>query len=602
MVSSVSITGDFQQFNNCSQFSSNVCFISVQFTPTVAGPRTGVLTVVSNLGTFAVPLSGDGAAPTPSFSPTSLSFPTQTVGTASAPQLITLTNSGTADMVWNSVISTPDFQVSPGNCEQFLPPGASCTFSVVFAPTIIAPSAGSMEIDTNGGAATALLMGTGTAPIASLSQQVLNFANQPLNTSSAPQTITVTNISGAPLQLTSLSAPDNFLAASGCPAVLATGASCGIDVTFGPTSSGPYGGFLTLGTSLGEVTAALTIGSSRTFRVPSEVPSFNQAVQLAQDGDTILAAPGTYFEQVSFQGKAITIASTGGAAVTTLDGRGIQTPVFFFQNEGPGSVLKGFTITHGVGSGIMALEASPTIEDNIITENSGCLGAGLQLQSSSAIIKGNTISNNTIANCGGDGAGIWIGQGGDVPAGNVQVLNNVITGNQITTINGSGAGIAVSGATATITSNTIQNNSTNFGNGGGMALLGSTANIIQNLITGNSAGFAGGGVWAPLGAFPLNQLGSFSPDLLIDNTIADNFAPSGSGLFLSGSGGGAGFVNNLIIDSAGSTAIGCDSGLLNSNFIFNDVFSFPGGTAYGPGCGNLTSIAQNISQDPQVAR
>ena len=164
VVSSVSITGDFQQFNNCSQFSSNVCFISLQFTPTVAGPRTGVLTVVSNLGTFAVPLSGDGAAPIPSFSPTSLSFPTQAAGTASAPQLITLTNNGTADMAWSSVISTPDFQVSSGNCNQFLPSGASCTFSVVFAPTIIGPITGSMEIDTNGGAAIRLIDGNRDGP------------------------------------------------------------------------------------------------------------------------------------------------------------------------------------------------------------------------------------------------------------------------------------------------------------------------------------------------------------------------------------------------------------------------------------------------------
>jgi hypothetical protein len=320
-------------------------------------------------------------------------------------------------------------------------------------------------------------------------------------------------------------------------------------------------------------------------------------VQLAQDGDTVLVAPGTYFEQVSFQGKAITIASTGGAAVTTLDGQGFQTPVLAEQNEGPGSVLKGFTVTHGPFAGIAAIEASPTIEDNIITENTGCLGAGLQLQTSSAIIKGNTISNNMIK-CSGDGAGIWIGQGS-----NVQVLNNIITGNQITG-NGSGAGIAVSGSTATITSNTIQNNSNqstsnSFGNGGGIALLGGTANITQNLITGNSAAFSGGGIWASLGTFPLGQLGSFPPDQLINNTIADNFAPSGSGLFLSGSGSGAAFANNLIIDSAGSTAIGCDSGLLNNNFSFNDAFSFPGGTAYGPGCGDPTSLAQNISQDPQ---
>ncbi|HET9281327.1 MAG TPA: choice-of-anchor D domain-containing protein [Candidatus Angelobacter sp.] len=584
VVSSISITGGFEQFSNCT-FNSNACFISVQFTPTVAGPRTGMLTVVSNLGTFAVPLSGNGAAPTPSLSPTSLSFPTQAVGTASAPQSITLTNNGTADLLWNSVFSTPDFQIIPGNCGQLIPAGASCTFTVVFAPTIAAPISGSVGIDTNGGSITATATGIGTVPIASLSPQVLNFANRPLNFSSAAQTISVTNISGAPLQLTSLSAPDNFLATSSCPAVLDVNATCGIGVVFDPSSAGPYGGFLTLGTSLGPVTAALTVGNPHTFHVPSEVFSISQAVQLAQDGDTILVAPGTYFEQINFQGKAITIASTGGAAVTTLDGQGFQTPVFFFQNEGQGSVLKGFTVTHGGFAGIAAIGASPTIQDNIITENSGCQGGGIQLQTSQAIIKGNTISNNMIGSCSGDGAGIWIGQGS-----NVQVFNNVITGNQITG-NGFGGGIAVSGSIATITSNTIQNNSTDFASGGGIAMIGGgSANIIQNLITGNSAGFAGGGVMVAPGVFPSTQL--------INNTIADNFAPNGSGLFFNGSDGSQAFANNIIVDSSGSTAIACNSNLIG-NFSFNDVFSFASGTAYGPGCGDQTSIAGNISQNPQ---
>ena len=587
-VSRISITGDFQQFSNCSQPGSNACFITVQFTPTAAGPRTGVLTVVSNLGTYTVPLSGDGAAPVPNLSPASLTFPSQTAGVASATQPVTLTNNGTTDLVWSSVFSTPDFQVTtPPSCNGFLPAGTSCTLNVAFTPTTLGPITGSMEIDTNGGPVTASLMGVGTVPIVSLSQQQLNFANQPLNTSSAAQAITVTNISGISLQLMSLTAPDNFLATSTCPAVLDVNASCEIDVIFDPVSSGPYGGFVTLGTVAGQVTAALSVGSNHIFHVPSEVFSISQAIGLAQDGDTILVAPGTYFEPVSFQGKAITIASTAGAAVTTLDGQGFQTPVSAFQNEGPGSVLKGFTITHSSNSGIQLFGSSPTIQDNIITENSGCSGAGIQLQTSSAIIKGNTISNNTITNCSSDGGGIWIG-----PGSNVQVINNLITGNQISN-GGYGAGIAVSGANATIASNTIQGNSTNFSSGGGIALINSgSANLIQNLITGNSAANSGGGVYASVGTFPGTQL--------VNNTIADNFSPNGSGLFVSGADNGTVFVNNIITDSSGSSAVSCSFGFMSGLFAFNDVFSSAGGISYG-NCQDLTSISDNISQDPQFA-
>src|SRR5262249_53514770 len=155
---------------------------------------------------------------------------------------------------------------------------------------------------TNGGPATITVTGTGTPPIASLSPQTLSFGAQQLNSTSPAQTITVTNISGGALQLTSLSSPDNFLAPSSRPAILDVNASCGIDVVFDPISPGPYGGFLTLGTTLGPVTAALSVGSHQIFHVPSDAPSIFQAVQLAQDGDTILVAPGTYFEQFSFQG------------------------------------------------------------------------------------------------------------------------------------------------------------------------------------------------------------------------------------------------------------------------------------------------------------
>ena len=98
-----------------------------------------------------------------------------------------------------------------------------------------------------------------------------------------------------------------------------------------------------------------------TIHVPADVPSLGQAISQAQDGDTVLVSPGTYYDTVVFQGKAITVASTDGPAVTILDARSVSSVAFFMDGEGLQSVLRGFTITHGisasVGGGILIRNA-----------------------------------------------------------------------------------------------------------------------------------------------------------------------------------------------------------------------------------------------------
>jgi parallel beta-helix repeat protein len=323
-VNSVSITGDFVQFNSCSsQFgqlpTGIACFVDVQFVPTAGGPRTGTLTINTSQGVFTVPLSGNGAAPVPVLTPATVAFASQVVGSTSSAQTVTLSNNGTADLFINGFNASADFQVAPLSCAGFLPSGANCTLAVTFTPTTIGLRAGVLEVDTNGGPATAALSGTATPPIATLAPQILGFAPQSLLTTGDAQTVTVTNISGAPLNLISISAVDNFFATSNCPATLALNGSCTISVAYAPQSLTPDSGVLTVRTNLGAVTALLSV-THRTINVPSiDAFSINQAVSIAQDGDTVLVAPGTYFEQVNFLGKAITVASAGGPRATVID-------------------------------------------------------------------------------------------------------------------------------------------------------------------------------------------------------------------------------------------------------------------------------------------
>src|SRR5262245_12911338 len=90
--------------------------------------------------------------------------------------------------------------------------------------------------------------------------------------------------------------------------------------------------------------------SALTIHVPADQPTIQAGINAAVNGDVVEGAPGTYNEAINFNGKAITLQSSGGADVTTIDATGLNTSVVrFISGEGLGSVLRGFKITGGKG-------------------------------------------------------------------------------------------------------------------------------------------------------------------------------------------------------------------------------------------------------------
>src|SRR4029077_19903288 len=135
------------------------------------------------------------------------------------------------------------------------------------------------------------------------------------------------------------------------------------------------------------------------------------AINVANTGDLVLVAAGTYSENIDFKGKAITVRSASGAALTIIDAGNQGSVVTFVTGEGQHSILEGFTVQHGnshtYGGGILVSEASPTIANNVIQQNKACVGgAGIALLNSSARILKNVIQNNSQTHClVGDGGG-----------------------------------------------------------------------------------------------------------------------------------------------------------------------------------------------------
>ena len=73
--------------------------------------------------------------------------------------------------------------------------------------------------------------------------------------------------------------------------------------------------------SLGSVLALLAfpgIVTAITILVPADQPTIQAGIDAAVDGDVVLVSPGTYFENINFQGKAIQVTSSYGPGVTTI--------------------------------------------------------------------------------------------------------------------------------------------------------------------------------------------------------------------------------------------------------------------------------------------
>jgi hypothetical protein len=343
------------------------------------------------------------------------------------------------------------------------------------------------------------------------------------------------------------------------------------------------------------------------IKVPSAIPTIQQAIDAAFAGDTIRVAPGTYFENINFHGKAITVESEQGPEVTIIDGNGTDSVATFQSGETRTSVLRGFTLQNGLasltyptlaeGGGISIFTASPTITNNVITNNRACSGLGIAIYAGAPVVQGNIITRNIHFGCsGGVGGGIKIA--GDA---GVEILDNEISDHFMD--GGFGGGIWLSESrnpilrgSVIISGNIIRGNIATgldpCAQGGGLWIGGdSNALIVQNLITGNHAGCGGGIYWfAPGNPGPL----------VVSNTIADNDGAKGSGIFAVGFGSRTTlFTNNLIIGKTGQTAIYCEPfGDLNpSVFRFNNIFSSQG-VAYGGLCTDQTGLNGNISADP----
>ena len=314
-ISSIVATAPFVQTNNCATVlpPNGNCIINVTFTPTSVGPQNGTLTI-SDSGQGSpqiVPLSGIGAQPAATLSPTSLNFGIQTLGITSGPQIIALTNSSEVPLIITSIQITGGYFAQSNNCPSSLAPQNSCQISVTFTPTVPGPQSAVLRVTDSapGSPQTVPLSGVGVIGI-SFSPPSVTFPSQYVGTSGLPQIVTLTNTGDNVLTITNVAASASFAALSNCGSTVQPGANCSIGVFFDPATTGTVSGVLTITDNDIESspqTVPLT-GIGQNFSVAASSSSTATVAPGQAANYTVAVAPGGGFNQT------VTLTCSGAPA------------------------------------------------------------------------------------------------------------------------------------------------------------------------------------------------------------------------------------------------------------------------------------------------
>ncbi|NQU06743.1 MAG: T9SS type A sorting domain-containing protein [Calditrichaeota bacterium] len=218
------------------------------------------------------------------------------------------------------------------------------------------------------------------------------------------------------------------------------------------------------------------------LNVPDDFETIQAAIDESVDGDTVLVSPGTYVENINFNGKAIVVGSliltTGDEAYidsTVIDGDSSGSVVIFENGESEDAILTGFTIQNGSGTSFGYFELK---------------GGGICIIQSDVVIEHCKICDNHVIDIYGDPSGggiICYGRGGSPTIRDCEIYSNSSEGN--------GGGITIFECNPTIERTVIRDNSARSSGG---IFISSRCNVTIRYcaIFDNTAESRGGGIGA----------------------------------------------------------------------------------------------------------
>jgi hypothetical protein len=295
--------------------------VTVTFTPTSVQDYTGSVVFTSNAATSPTSLSVSGmgqaaSAPRIAVSPSSLAFGNVTVGTVSAAQAVTVSNTGTATLTGTIALgagTSAEFGFTPAGFS--IPAGApAVTVTVNYAPTAVGSDTGALLVtsnDTTSPTVSVGMTGAGVAvptPAISLVPNSLSFGPVTIGLSST-LTTQLRNTGTAPLDVTGIARCAGtslaFTWSASTPFTVQPGQLAMLSVTYAPTAVGPDSGCLAI-LSNDPASPSIDLGVSGTGAIaPTPAIAVNPT---ALDFGTVTVGTSS--------SKTFTVSNTGDATLT----------------------------------------------------------------------------------------------------------------------------------------------------------------------------------------------------------------------------------------------------------------------------------------------
>jgi hypothetical protein len=225
-------------------------------------PSTGSFNWNTRISNFIFPNCGNASGAAAALSASKLTFPKTLLGqTSSLP--LTVTNNGTAILNLSHVSITGDYAVESNPCGTQLAVGGNCTITVGFTPLIKGSLTGTLQLTDNAPNNPQRVTLSGTGISIALTPAALTFDSEPVGQTTAPQTVTVSNVTAVAVSLTGMTIggePNDYtISANTCGSSLAAGTNCSINVSFNPIEKGTRSAKLNIANNGGSSPASATL-------------------------------------------------------------------------------------------------------------------------------------------------------------------------------------------------------------------------------------------------------------------------------------------------------------------------------------------------------
>ena len=230
-------------------------------------PSTGSFNWNTRIANFIFPNCGASSGATVALSATKLTFPKTPIGqTTSLP--VTLTNVGTATLDLSNVATTGDYAVQSNTCGAQVLAGNNCAITIAFTPITKSTRTGILQLADNAANNPQRVTLSGLGVAIALSPPALNFGSELVGQTTAPQTVTISNVSAASVNITGITIggepADYTISANTCGSSLAGGTGCSLNVSFNPSKKGTRNGKLNVANNGGGSIATATLTGTGT--------------------------------------------------------------------------------------------------------------------------------------------------------------------------------------------------------------------------------------------------------------------------------------------------------------------------------------------------